>query len=188
MSSSRSQSSGDVAAVEHIRNAAVDDAASIEAVHFSSREAAYSSHVSNWPPPGSGRADRVARWSRWLANSEIHCLVAERNDRIVGFVTVRAATDSDMSAGSVAEMPTLYIDPDHWRSGLGSALCDAGVQRARDLGFTELVLWVLEINTRARAFYARRGFRPDGGTKIDEGTPEGFKAERYHLRFDGEEL
>ncbi len=184
MSSSRFESGGDVAAVEQLRDAAVDDAAAIEAVHSSSREAAYSSHVSAWPPAGAGRSERVARWSRWLASSEIHCLVAERDDRIVGFVTVRAATDSDVSAQTVAEMPTLYIDPDHWRSGLGSALCDAAVQRARDLGFAELVLWVLEINDRARTFYARRGFRADGATKIDEGTPEGFMAERYHLRLD----
>lgn len=187
MSFSRSESGGDVAAAEQIRDAAVDDAASIEAVHFSSREAAYSSHVSAWPPTGAGRAERVARWSRWLASSAIHCLVAERDDRIIGFVTVRAATDSDVSAQSVAEMPTLYIDPDHWRSGLGTTLCDAAVQRARDLGFTDLVLWVLDINARARTFYARRGFRPDGATKIDESTAEGFKAERFHLRLGGEE-
>ncbi len=131
----------------------------IEAVHSSSREAAYSSHVSAWPPAGAGRADRVARWSRWLASSEIHCLVAERDDRIVGFVTVRAATDSDVSAGSVAEMPTLYIDPDHWRSGLGSALCDAGGSaspgpRVRGAG----TLGPRDQRRGPRAFYARRGF------------------------------
>jgi ribosomal protein S18 acetylase RimI-like enzyme len=120
-------------------------------------------------------------------NPAIHCLVVERRDRIVGFITVRAATDGDMSPRRVAEMPTLYVHPAHWRSGLGTALCEAGVRRARTLGFVELVLWVLDINERARHFYASVGFRPDGAAKIDEGTPEAFKAERYRLALAAEE-
>ena len=59
------------------------------------------------------------------------------------------------------------------------------VQRARDLGFAELVLWVLEINDAGHEPSTLGGaFRADGATKIDEGTPEGFMAERYHLRLD----
>ena len=134
-----------------------------------------------WPPAGPGRTERVARWARWLANEDIHCIVAERHDEIVGFVTVRGATDSDLTHEHVAEMPTLYIAPEHWRSGLGTVLCHAGLDRARELGFDALVLWVLEINARARAFYAALGFQADGASRIDPGTPEAFEAHRYRL-------
>ena len=184
MSSSGPDTGGDVVAAEQIRDASVGDAASIEAVHFASREAAYSPHVSEWPPEGPGRSERVERWKRWLSSPDIHCMVAEQDGRIVGFVTVRAATDDDISPDVVAEMPTVYVDPTVWRSGLGAALCDAGVERARELGFRALVLWVLEINGRARAFYESRGFQPDGASKIDDGTPEAFGADRYRIELE----
>lgn len=187
MTSSGAESGSDVAAAEHVRDATVEDGASIEAVHFASREAAYSAHVSEWPPPGPGRAERVERWGRWLADPDIHCLVIEVDGHIRGFVTVRAATDTDLSSERVAEMPTLYVSPEHWRSGLGAALCRAGVTRARALGFSELVLWVLDINERARHFYWALGFRPDGTVKIDEGTPEGFRAARFHIDLETDE-
>jgi ribosomal protein S18 acetylase RimI-like enzyme len=181
MNSRATDRGGDVMTAERLRDAHVEDAASIEAVHYASREAAYRSHVSQWPPDGPGRAERVARWARWLANEDIHCIVAERNDELVGFVTVRGATDNDLTPEDVAEMPTLYIAPEHWRSGLGTVLCRAALERARELGFEALVLWVLEINRRARAFYASLGFQPDGASRIDPGTREAFEAHRYRL-------
>lgn len=173
--------SGHVTSATEIREASVADAAAIETVHFASREAAYGPYVSEWPPDGPGREERTTRWELWLSDPGIHCLVAERGSEIVGFVTVRAATDSDVPPEHVAEMPTLYVHPEHWRCGVGAVLCRAGIERARELGFDVLVLWVLEINARARAFYAALGFLPDGTSKIDEGTPEAFTADRYRL-------
>ncbi|MFI6120860.1 GNAT family N-acetyltransferase [Streptomyces sp. NPDC051064] len=41
--------------------------------------------------------------------------------------------------------------------------------RARADGFARMSLWVLKENTRARRFYERAGFRPDG-------TEETFEA------------
>ena len=185
MNSSATDLGGHVMTAERLRDASTEDAASIEAVHSASREAAYRSHVSQWPPEGPGRAERVARWARWLADEDIHCIVAERSGEIVGFVTVRGATDGDLSPELVAEMPTLYIAPEHWRSGLGTVLCHAALERARELGFESLVLWVLEINERARAFYASLGFQPDGAARVDDGTPEAFGADRYRLELQG---
>lgn len=173
---------GATVAAEWLRDAGVEDAASIESVHSQSREAAYRSHVAQWPPSGPDRDQRVARWESWLADPGIHCVVAQQGQEILGFVTVRGSTDDDLPSTRIAEMPTLYIAPDHWRRGLGSILCDVAVERARSLGFDALVLWVLEINEPARAFYASVGFEPDGATRIDDGTPEAFEAHRYRLQ------
>lgn len=186
MNPSGSEPDGPIAIIEDIRDARTADAASIEAVHFASREAAYSEHVSSWPPAGPGRAERVERWGRWLSNPGIHCLVLEQDAEIVGFVTIRRATDPDVARERVAEMPTLYVHPDHWRSGVGTALCNAGLKRAASLGHSELVLWVLEVNARARAFYRSLGFEADGVRKVDEGTPEGFVADRYRIELPGD--
>jgi len=44
-----------------------------------------------------------------------------------------------------------------------AALREAGVETAR--------LWVLEENARARRFYEKRGWRPDGSTRVVEYPP-----------------
>jgi putative acetyltransferase len=48
----------------------------------------------------------------------------------------------------------LYVDPDHWRQGVGKALLD----HARSLSPQHLWLYTLQINTNARAFYVKNGF------------------------------
>jgi ribosomal protein S18 acetylase RimI-like enzyme len=168
-----------------IRNARIADAEAIEAVHYASREAAYSERVSEWPPAGPDRAGRVERWVSWLGDAEISCLIGEVNDEIVGFCTVRPSLDLDADRTSVAEMPTLYVHPDAWRRGYGRALCEAGLVRAVERGFRRLTLWVLEINTPACAFYEAFGFESDGVTKIDMSSRDGLIARRYRIDLGG---
>ena len=45
---------------------------------------------------------------------------------------------------------------------------DASLDRLRDLGFTEVTLWVLDTNERSRRFYEAAGFALDGATKLHE--------------------
>ena len=49
----------------------------------------------------------------------------------------------------------LYVDPAYQRSGLGKAL----LEHARTLSPEHLRLYTLQINTNARDFYERNGFR-----------------------------
>ena len=163
-----------------LRHATADDAEQIEAVHYAAREATYAGRVEDWPPPGPDRDGRIERWKQWLSAPELDCIVATESERIIGFVTVGRSRDED-AAADMAEMPTLYVHPDHWRRGVGAALCASSVQRAMNRGFRTLSLWVLDMNERARAFYDTFGFTPDGATKVDEGTKERLVAHRYVL-------
>lgn len=167
-----------------LRDASVEDARTIEAVHYASREAAYRDRVAEWPPEGPNRTERIARWREWLSNPDVSCIVAERRGEIVGFITVRSSVDVDTDPLSVAEMPTLYVRPDRWRSGVGRALCVAGLARATARGFTELTLWVLDVNTRATGFYEALGFEPDGATMIDPATSDRLVVRRYRLKLE----
>ena len=54
------------------------------------------------------------------------------------------------------------------------------------MGFERLVLWVLRMNERARAFYEEFGFRADGTEKVDTGSAEGLVADRFTLELDRE--
>ena len=166
-----------------IRDATMWDAADIEAVHYASREAAFGDQVPREAFRALGPEDRLVRWREWLSNPEITALVGEEVGEIVGFSTVRRATDVDLDTGLVAEMPTLYVHPAAWGRGYGLALCTATEVRAAEAGYAELVLWVLEINEQARRFYERNDFRADGARKTDDGpVPTSLIAVRYRKR------
>lgn len=163
-----------------LRDGVPSDADTVESVHYSSREAVYAGRTADWPPPGPDRPGRIQRWRAWLSDPEISAVIAEVDGDIVGFCTIRPSGDHDAAPGE-AEMPTLYVRPDLWHRGIGRALCRAGLDRARQRGFGQLTLWVLEMNRRARDFYETFGFVSDGATKVDELTTERLVALRYRI-------
>ncbi|MCB9733056.1 MAG: GNAT family N-acetyltransferase [Deltaproteobacteria bacterium] len=69
--------------------------------------------------------------------------------------------------GGEGEIYMLYVHPLATGLGLGSRLMEAALDDLAARGLESCVVGVLEANTRARAFYARWGFAPDGGTRVD---------------------
>ena len=69
-------------------------------------------------------------------------------------------------AGEVGELYALYVAPAWWSAGVGRALMGSALAALRYDRYPRAVLWVLADNTRARRFYARAGFAPDGATNI----------------------
>ncbi len=80
-----------------------------------------------------------------------HVIVAELDGTIVGFATVLAGKD-----GGEAELEDLFVAPERWRTGVGSALLAEAERRARDGGARVLHVVAGE---RARPFYETSGFR-----------------------------
>ena len=70
------------------------------------------------------------------------------------------------SDGLVAELYALYVHPAWWSTGTGRALMDQALARVRVAGYACITLWVLEANARARRFYRRAGFAPDGARHV----------------------
>jgi GNAT superfamily N-acetyltransferase len=85
-------------------------------------------------------------------------VVAEVDGEIVGFVSVGPGTDADTDG----ELYAIYVLPDHWGSGVGRALMQAGEKRLREFGHQHAILWVLDDNPRARGFYEAAGWTLDG--------------------------
>ena len=48
------------------------------------------------------------------------------------------------------------------RGGVGRMLMAEARRRLAEDGFSEAILWVLQGNDRARSFYEREGWEPDG--------------------------
>jgi GNAT superfamily N-acetyltransferase len=70
------------------------------------------------------------------------------------------------SGGEVAELYALYVHPAWWSTGTGRALMDQVLAKVRATGYGCITLWVLEANARARRFYQRAGFIPDGARHV----------------------
>ncbi|WP_367123640.1 N-acetyltransferase family protein [Streptomyces phytohabitans] len=66
------------------------------------------------------------------------------------------------------ELYALYLLPERVGTGTGLALMGAVLGRAERVGYARLLLWVVEGNTRARRFYARAGWTPDGARATHE--------------------
>ena len=84
--------------------------------------------------------------------------VAERDGEILGFVSVGSSRD----LGTDGELFAIYVHPQHWGTGAGRALIQAGEDELRRLGHQDAVLWVLDDNPRARRFYELAGWSLDG--------------------------
>jgi GNAT superfamily N-acetyltransferase len=72
------------------------------------------------------------------------------------------------SDGLVAELYALYVHPAWWSTGTGRALMDEVLAKVRKAGYAGITLWVLEANARARRFYGKAGFAPDGARHLLE--------------------
>jgi GNAT superfamily N-acetyltransferase len=62
------------------------------------------------------------------------------------------------------ELKSLYVDAVRYGSGIAAALRDLA------LGAADAQLWCFEDNPRARGFYAKHGFHPDGARTLDPDT------------------
>ena len=96
---------------------------------------------------------------------------------VVGYASFGPETDvlnapwphpltADGEGGRVAELYALYVRPAWWSTGTGRALMEKVLARSAAAGYRSITLWVLRDNQRARRFYERAGFAPDGATNV----------------------
>ncbi|WP_276299942.1 GNAT family N-acetyltransferase [Halorussus lipolyticus] len=76
-------------------------------------------------------------------------------------------------ADDSAELPRIYVHPDHWGEGAGSAMLERVEDELADRGAERLRLVVLADNEIGNAFYERHGY-PTVGSRESE-----FEGETY---------
>jgi GNAT superfamily N-acetyltransferase len=102
----------------------------------------------------------TARFADRIAAGTVTALVADVDGTVQAYALSGPCRDDDLP--EAGEVYALYARPERWSTGLGRALLPAAITA---LGVRPVVLWVLEVNARARRFYDRAGFRPDGARK-----------------------
>jgi GNAT superfamily N-acetyltransferase len=163
-----------------IRSASTADAAQIAAVMRDSWLAAYDGIIAPalidraTAPDGGARirqSFRTRPWQRMIA--AVEPADSGVGSSIVGYASFGPERDvlempwpypltPGGSDGQVAELYALYVHPAWWSTGTGRALMERVLAKVKMAGYTCITLWVLEANDRARRFYQRAGFAPDG--------------------------
>ena len=99
-------------------------------------------------------------------------IVAELGDRIAGFAAVLMDDDG-------AELDGLFVEPEHWRKGIGATLVDVAVHEARRQGLAMMVI----ANPSARGFYEKCGFALEGEAQTRFGPALRMSREFYSPAF-----
>lgn len=150
-----------------IRPATVGDAAAIQRVRVAGWRGGYAGVVLASVLAGLSTAV-PEHLTRRLAAPPPSCalLVAEVDGRVRGFVNCgpyRHDQDADRrDPAEGGEIYAIYVDPPAWGDGLGTALLTEALAHLRRERLCPVRLWVLADNPRARRFYERHGFTPDG--------------------------
>jgi RimJ/RimL family protein N-acetyltransferase len=164
-----------------VRDGRPEDAMVCASTHVASWKAAYRGMLPDEYLDRLSVADRLPAWEGWLSDgsSTAHTMVVEDGGGAVrGFATIRP-TDNNV----VAELAGIYLDPDAWSQGLGRALLDAFVARARRDSYQEAVLWVHPLNERARRFYVVAGWVDEGAERHQTVWGVEVLERRYRIRF-----
>lgn len=166
----------------NIRAAAAPDAAGIAEVHVRSWQAAYRGMMPQEYLDELDPAQRAHRWRQTLAGldwARAGVLVAEDGAEIRGFASFGPSRDGDENPDQVGEISAIYLAHGSWDMGYGRALMSAALQHLTRIGYTQATLWVLDANARARRFYEKAGFHPDGAQKADDRDELQLREVRY---------
>ncbi len=153
------------------RQANVSDARSIARLNIETYRVAFRGVLPDAHLDGLNVDSRAETWEQRMASTEStrhHCIVADSELGIVGFVAVAPTRDADEDRNSVGEVVAIYVHPDHWNRGIGRKLMSRAIASLRHVGHVQASIWTFEGTERARRFYEAGGWRFDGSTKVLE--------------------
>ncbi|MFN8079020.1 MAG: GNAT family N-acetyltransferase [Kineosporiaceae bacterium] len=146
-----------------VREARIQDAEDIARVQVDTWRVAYRGIM---PDSHLAALDLAARVEMWRSVVDRPDAIAPRvavvDDRVVGFVAAGPAGEAGGERAAEGQIFAIYVDAAWWGRGVGAVLLEAARTALRAAGFREARLWVLADNVRARAFYGRHGWVPDG--------------------------
>lgn len=163
---------------EHtVRPAEPADAAGIAAVHVRSWQEAYAGLVPERVLAALDVERRTAQWREHLGpHGHVRAWVAVVDQDVVGFVSMGPAHDEDADRRTL-QIYAIYLDPQMWGQGAARDLMRTALAEVPPR--TPVTLWVFAENERARHFYRRHGFQPDGTERTQDYDDTSLLEVRY---------
>jgi L-amino acid N-acyltransferase YncA len=153
-----------------IRAAQLPDAPHIAHVQVESWRTTYQGIVPDTYIASLDKEARTHNWQEWLASNGIQVFVAEDAAGIFGFLSGGAIRDP--AEDYDAELYVMYLLNTHQKQGAGRALMRTLASSLHAQGFKRLLVWALEANQPAIAFYQRLGAILVATKSIDIGGKE----------------
>jgi ribosomal protein S18 acetylase RimI-like enzyme len=147
-----------------IRQARVEDARAIAAIHVHSWQVAYQGIVPSAFLGSLSVEQRENVWRQNLEQGTSETWVAEEGSQVLGWINAAWSRDSD-AVPTTGEIWAIYVDPPYWRRGVGRHLWREAEGHLDASGFSELTLWVLKENRHAIAFYESIGLVIEPGSE-----------------------
>ena len=124
----------------------------------------------------------AGQWAESLDVPGRYNLLALENDRIIGASSYCKSRWENFQG--FGEIVSIYFLPEYMRKGCGSALLGRAVEELRMLGFSKILLWVLEDNAPAKSFYEKNGFTPTNEYMSDIFAGKKLREQLYVLEAD----
>ncbi|WP_330182392.1 GNAT family N-acetyltransferase [Nocardia sp. NBC_01503] len=107
---------------------------------------------------------RAAAWEKIRAEYPGRIVVAVIDGTVIGFAS--SGPSRDESPVAERELSAMYVRKAWYGTGVAHELMKTVLAQDVDTS-----LWVFEENPRARAFYRKYGFEPDGERRVEAFTP-----------------
>jgi len=92
------------------------------------------------------------------------------DEKMIGKLGFGKCIDEDKS--EAGQIYAIYLVDEFWDRGFGRQMMEFSLSNLKEIGYNEVIIWVLEENIRARHFYEKFGFITDGKKEeINIGKP-----------------
>lgn len=141
-----------------LRPATIDD---VEACLAAQRRSAVVGYAHIFPQEIYPFPDDIVR-SEWVDRFEhgVRVTLAIVDNEAVGTISIRPP-----------RLESLFVVPEQWGTGLGGLLHDEALVQIRSSGWLAAELDVMVDNARARRFYEKHGWQPNGRTDVSPFPP-----------------
>lgn len=145
----------------HIRVATISDLRAVAEVHSKAVRTAYPEVLpSEIFDPEFVAPEKMEKEFRKLLEGfgpRDTLLKAVADNKVIGICA--CGEDTELQEEETGYLQRVYVDPEWWGRGVGSALVDHAMELLAEHGFRKAALQVLENNRKAREFYEKRGWR-----------------------------
>ncbi len=141
-----------------IREATKSDIPDIAKIHVAGWHGAYGGIVDPDYIESKTVENRIETWSDIFQKDESKILLAQIEGQSVGFLSYGALKTPPAGMSKIrplysSEIYALYLLPEFYRQGIGTALIKTSVESLKEQKHQSMCLWVLKDNKRGCSFY-----------------------------------